>query len=100
LFHRTKLTKTKRSTNIIIEDSDKSPRCGADDTHNSMNSKAYEPEGLFTPLMGMPTIIHIKCGSNKSWMKTMMMGANVHLLTLRELLDNLNKASQEDDAST
>ena len=33
-------------------------------------------------------------------MKTTMMEANVHLLTLRELLDNLNKASQENDAST
>jgi hypothetical protein len=29
-----------------------------------------------------------------------MMEAIIHLLTLRELLDNLNKASQENDAST
>jgi hypothetical protein len=48
----------------------------------------------------MPTIIHMKCGSNKSWMKTTMMEENVHLLTLPELLDNLNKASQENDPST
>jgi hypothetical protein len=46
-----KTPEDKKVHNIIIEDSNKSPRCGADDTHNSMNSKAYELEGLFTHLI-------------------------------------------------